>query len=205
MRVPKSFKEVTVEQYQEILPIYLKDKEGIDTWVNIIAILCDCQNEDIEGLPIGELKSIIKSLGWLVNNKFHPYKRKYVWLNGRLHKATFNAEDFNTAQFHEVETWLTRGDSVKQLHNLLASIYSPFTWRGFVYSGKGHAERAKAFKKKSVGKLYPTVFFYSKAYKDYTKRIAISGIKEAKKQLRIADKLLAQTLKEDLESIGVGT
>lgn len=211
MNIPKSFREVTVEQYQELLPIYKKIVDESDAekvilgWVNIIAILADCQTDEVESLPIEKLDKIIRSLEWLVQGHFPAARRKYMFFKGRLYKATLNANEFNVARYVEIKTFLGRGGVVPELHNLLASIYTPLTLKGWVNDSTKHKERSELFKKAKVGKVYPTVFFYSKVWNNSIRDIQAYGIKKAEMNLKKADDILMQTLREILDDIGGGT
>lgn len=211
MRVPKSFNQVTVSQYQRVVPIYKKIEKETDSliiasdWARIISILSDVTPAEVENLPLSQLTSIIKSLDWLVQGKMPFRKRKYLFVNGRIHRATFKAKGFNTAQYVEIKTFLGRGDMLSEMHNILATIYSPLTKKGFRHNGLNHSERAEAFKQISVAKVFPTVFFYSKAYRRLIKNITEYGIKLQREKMKEADQLLMSTLREALENIGDGT
>lgn len=210
MRVPGSFKQVTVEQYQEIVPVYKKLIEStdqeiiIDGWVNILAILTDRQTDEFEAMPIPQLKKLIASIQWISKPEAKLKAKKYLFVGGRLHKAQLKAGDFNVAQFIEVKTFLGRGSVSSELHNLLASIYSPLTLKGFIHDGKSHAERAATFKKCKVGKVYPTVFFYSKVYKNLMPHIEAYGLNQVEKMISEISKLWEVTPKENSESAGGG-
>lgn len=211
MKVPKSFNQVTVSQYQRISPIYQKIEKESDPitiasdWCRIISILTDKTPADIEAMPIDKLKAIIKSLNWLVNGNIKPKKRKYLFIKGRLHKAKLDAKQFNTAQYVEIKTFLSRGNWIEEMHNILASIYSPLTFKGFKHNGETHQERAEFFKTVPVSKVYPVVFFYSVQFKDSMKRIQEYGLKMLKEKQKEIDQHLIQTLKLVLEDIGDGT
>jgi hypothetical protein len=211
MKVPKSFSQVTVSQYQRISPIYQKIEKESDPiiiasdWCRIISILTDKKPADIEAMPIDKLKAIIKSLNWLVNGNIKPKKRKYLFIKGRLHKAKLDAKQFNTAQYVEIKTFLSRGNWIEEMHNILASIYSPLTFKGFKHNGETHQERAEFFKTVSVSKVYPVVFFYSVQFKDSMKRIQEYGLKMLKEKQKEIDQHLIQTLRLVLEDIGDGT
>jgi len=132
MKIPKSWKGVTVEQFQEILPIYKKAVEEtdsikiIDHWVNIIAILADCQLDDVEALSIPKIKAIIKSLNWLTLDKINGSRKFTLYHNKKLYKAAKQAKDFNAGRYIEYKTFLGRGGLVKNLHLILATIYQPY-------------------------------------------------------------------------------
>lgn len=210
MKLPKSFKQVTVEQYQRIYPIYQKieaEKDPIviaSDWCRIISILTTLKPNEVEELPIDKLKSIIKSLNWLVNGNIKPNKKKYLFVKGHLHRAKLEAKQFNTAQYVEIKTFLSRGNWISEMHNILATIYSPLGWKGFKHDGVSHPDRAEAFKKVSVASVYPTVFFYSVQFKDSMRRIQEYGLKLMKEKQKEIDQHLALTLREVLENIGDG-
>lgn len=211
VKLPKSFKGVSVGQYQLIYPIYQKIEKETDSmtiasdWCRIISILTGRKPNEIEALPIDQLKKAIKQLSFLGHGEIKPNRRKYLFVNGKLHRAKSQAKEFNTAQYVEIKTFLGRGNWIGEIHRLLASMYSPLTWGGFKHDGEGHEERAEAFKKMSVAKVYPTVFFYSILWERWMKRIREYGLKIAEEENRKAEELLMLTLRETLESIGDGT
>lgn len=228
MRVPKSFNQVTVSQYQRVVPIYKKIEKETDSliiasdWARIISILSDVTPAEVENLPLSQLTSIIKSLDWLVQGKMPFRKRKYLFINGTLHvakrkggqfsknqykqllKVKTEAFELDTAQYVEVETFKGRG-VLENLHNIAATIYSPLTIKGFRHDGIDHSKRAEAFLQMSAAKVLPAVFFYSKAYKNLIRRIQEYGIKLQREKMKEADQLLMSTLREALENIGDGT
>ena len=205
MNIPKNWKGVTVQQFQEILPIYKKTLEEtdsikvIDHWVNIIAILADCFTEQVEELPIPKIKSIISSLSWLNLDKINGNKKITLFLNGKLYKAAKEAKEFNAGRYIEYKTFLGRGGLIKDMHFILATIYQPY-----FKSEQTHEERAKEFLKAKMSDVYPTVFFYSKVWLNSIKTIQAYGLKLAKEKNKEAEALLMATLREILESDGNG-
>lgn len=211
MKLPKSFKGISVDKYQRILPIYQKIEKETDSiviaseWCKIIAILSDKKPHDIEALPIDKLKRIIKGLAFLNDAQIKAKPSKYLMLGGTLYRAKTQAKHFNTAQYAEIKTFLQGGNWIGEMHKLLASMYSPLTWSGFRHDGAGHETHANRFKKASVAKVYPTVFFYSIQFKNSIKRIQEYGLRRAQEENKKAEGLLMLTLRETLESIGDGT
>lgn len=206
MNIPNSWKKVSVEQFQELLPIYKKAVTETDSikvvehWTNIIAILADCQIEEVEALPITKIKTIIKDLQWLTLDNVN-YKKKFtLYHNGKLYKAVKEAKEFNTGRYIEYKTFLGRGGLIENLHLILATIYNPY-----FDSKQTHAERAIEFKKAKMSDVYPTVFFYTKVWENSIKRIQAYGLKLAREKNKEAEALLMETLREILEENGVGT
>jgi hypothetical protein len=205
MKVAKGWHQVTVAQFQELLPIYKKVQTEEDSvkwlslWANIIAILADCQTEEVEALSLEKVNKIVKSLSWL-NDKHLPHpKRKYLFINGMLYKATSEAKQFNTAQYVEYKTFLGRSNVISEMHYLLATIYHP------VFGKKDHDEKAKMFLNVPVSKVYPMVFFYANSYRNSIKRMEEYGRRVVAEKMKEADEALMQTLREILEDIGDGT
>lgn len=204
MKIPKSFKQVTIEQFQELLPIYKKAVAETDSlkvveyWINIIAILADCQIEDVEALPIKKLKAIIKSLTWLNDTKFNGRKKFTLYHRGKLYKAIKEAKEFNTGRYIEYKTFLGKG-MIPNLHYILATIYQPY-----FKSNQTHEERAKEFRQAMVLDVCPTVFFYTIAWQNSIKTIQQYGLKLAEEKTKEAEAILMETLKEILEESGDG-
>lgn len=194
MRLPKSYKDITVEQYQEIREVLQKDSESIDTWVRIVCILTNKQIEEIENLKADHLKWVFSQISWIRKPELKGRKRKYIFAGGRLYKACFYAQKLNTAQYVDLKSFLKEGDADKNLHKLLACVYLPLTWKGFDYSGEKHVETASRLRKVKMGRVYPTVFFYSKVWKNSIKAIQESGIKKA-------ENLMLQSLEAILSEI----
>lgn len=210
MRIPKNYNQVTVEQYQLTIPILNKikcetDAEKVLTgWAMIISFLTGKPVEEIEDLPIDKLTSIIKSLSWL-GSELKGKNRKYLLFKGRIYRAQFDASKLNTAQYVEVKSFIERGNPMDDFHNILASIYSPLTLKGFRHDGLSHAKRAEIFKQIPIGKVYPTLFFYSNLFKNSMKDILDYGLKEYNQEMKKAEKLLMETLREISQEIGDGT
>lgn len=206
VKVPNSWKGITVERFQEMLPFYKRAIEEKDSdralqlWFTVIAILADCKVEDVNNAPIGEVEAAIKRLSFLGDTKFYGSNKFTIYLNGRLYKAPKDAKQFNTARYVEYKTFLQRGDLVNELHNLLATIYQPY-----FKSSQTHEERAREFKKASIKEVYGVVFFYTKAYKNSINRITEYGQKLSKQKMKEADQILMQTLSQILDDIGGGT
>lgn len=217
MNIPNSFNKVSVVQYQQISPILkqlAKEDDGervMTCWANIIAILTDKQTDDIEDWPLWKLNFYIKQLGWINNPKINAKPRKYVFVNWQLYKATFEMTDFSTSKAIEVITWLKRSkqDHIPEIHNIAASIYSPLKWSGliprFKHDGRNHAKHAANFKRLKMGRLYPTVFFYSKIWERYLTATEAYGLNQLKVARAKLDEAWEAIQREILEIDGAGT
>lgn len=166
MRLPKSFNDITVGQYQKIY--FLLKENTNESWVAIISELSGKPYDEIEAIPIRELKLIIKRLDFILRPEvLHEKVKKYIAVRGRICKAIYQADLLNTAQLVDIKTFLQPTKDLDQTettvvnaHRLLASIYLPLTWRGFRYTNS-HKKLAEDFKGAKMGDVYGTLFFYS--------------------------------------------
>jgi len=210
MRVPKSFNQVTVEQYQELAPIHKKVKSEADPvkyftcWANIISILTDKPIDEIQALPAEQIAKIAGELTWL-DMEVKGWPSPFIFHKGRLYRARLNAKKLSPGQYIDIKSFLMHGSVSEQLHNLLAAIYVPLSLKGFVYKGENHERTANAMKSVRVGKIAPTVFFYSKALKASIETIRQYGIRLAQEKMKESDEALMETLKLILEDVGAGT
>jgi hypothetical protein len=164
MRIPQSYNDLTVGQFQECY-FLLGHNPQLEDWMRVIAILGKTTYEKLEELPRGKLKKLIYQLQFLLKPNLNTKFNKYVGVNGRVYRAIPFANQLNTAQACDLKTFRGEGDIdtvVENAHKLLASIYLPLTWRGFKYDGKNHEKIANDFLNVKMGKVFGTLFFYSK-------------------------------------------
>lgn len=204
MKIPSNWNNISVGQFQEAFPYYVKAVKETDTieslenWCIVIAIVTNSQLEDVRELPGDKLKKVIKKLSFLGDSKINGRKRHNLLFNGRLYHAPRWGKEFSTSRAIEYKTFMGR-DFIPNLHFILATIYNP------VYGKQSHEVRANKFKSLKVGRVYPTVFFYLNRYNKLINRIRDYGLKVAREKQKEAQEILMQTLKESLENIGDGT
>lgn len=176
--IPKSYKQITVKQYQDIYPdikiLLTSDNTDLKAvaWVSIISYLSGKSKDYVESLEISKVKALTKQLSFLVTNDYQLVK-KYTWINGSLYRALNEAEKLNTAQYVSIKTFLQSGDMIEQLHNLAACSYKKLTWKGWVYDGKDHVKLAESFKAKSCHDVLPIVFFCSKVFRHWMENTGV--------------------------------
>lgn len=169
MRLPKSWNDITIGQFQECY-FLLKDR-NIESWVKVISVLSGLKYAEVENIPIKKLKRHIFSLQFLLNPNLNTKVKKYISVNKRIYKATYNASDLSAAQAADIKTFLKPEPGVSHMdtivenaNKVLASIYLPLTWTGFKYNGSKHAKISSDFCKVKMGDVYGTLFFYSVVY-----------------------------------------
>lgn len=188
MRLPKSFNDITVGQYQDIY-FLIQSKEGEDDiefltrWAQVIAILTKQDVQTISDLPGRELRHLIKCLDFVLRPEVLLDKPKqYIAVNGRICKAVLRADQLSMPQGVDIKTFLTPIEDLDQTettvvnaHKLLASIFIPLSWRGFKYNSSKHAKLAKDFRHAKMGDVYGTLFFYSVLWESLIKSMEDYG------------------------------
>ncbi len=209
MKLPKSLKDISVQQYQEIHPSILKLSELTDTlekaleWCKIISVLTVKHVDEIEAIDLNVLKGYIKQLSFLMDDS-ERLITKYIWINGSLYKGTNNAEGLNASQVVAIKTFLSQGNYIDQMHNLAPCVYKKLTWKGWKYNGSDHIKVSNAILKKSSYDIIPVVFFCSRVLRNLME--GSEHYLQAKKI--IADRMVEisrQVLEESSLNIGDGT
>jgi hypothetical protein len=208
VKLPKSLKDISVQQYQEIHPSILKLSELTDTlekaleWCKIISVLTVKHVDEIEAIDLNILKGYIKQLSFLMDDS-ERLITKYIWINGSLYKGTNNAEGLNASQVVAIKTFLSQGNYIDQMHNLAPCVYKKLTWKGWKYNGSDHIKVSNAILKKSSYDIIPVVFFCSRVLRNLME--GSEHYLQAKKI--IADRMVEisrQVLEESSLNIGDG-
>lgn len=188
MRLPKSFNDITIGQYQDVYFLLdpQKDEDSVDfltRWAQIIAILTKEDVQTISDLPTRQLKHLIKCIDFVLRPEVLQEKPKqYIAVNGRICKATLRADQLSMPQGVDIKTFLTPIEDLDQAettvvnaHKLLASIFVPISWKGFKYNSSKHAKLAEDFKHAKMGDVYGTLFFYSVLWENLIKSMEDFG------------------------------
>lgn len=178
MKVPKSYREITVEQYQAIYPA-LKEED----WNQIIAILNNVSEEEVNALPLSKGLKLTKALqflkqpieakvektfylsGLLKSVHYTPRPKGLVKIQGKWFMPSKDVYEINTGRYNSIKTLLAENEPVDVLHHLCALTFCNVERKGLKYSwkydGSRHNENAELFKKAPVSIAYPSVFFCS--------------------------------------------
>lgn len=182
MKLPKSFNDITIKQYQVIYDLLIdKTLEIEDRWVRILSEISGESIKFIENLPRNEMVKYFKQLSFLEDISKLDFKAKqYLKLKGKVYKMQLFANKLTTSQAIEIKTFLLRNDGASSYHEMLASMALDFkmlhveqfegkTKRSFAcykYRSDLHKQRADAFLTAKVGDVYGTLFFYSKVWEN---------------------------------------
>lgn len=210
MKLPKSFNEITISQFQECY-FLLKKNHDLNAWISVLSTLSGKPHKYIEDLPGNQLRAYIKSLQFLLNPELNEKVNKYVTIRGKVFKANLFASEMKTNQVADLKALVVNpGQSVEDTivenaHRLLACIYTPLTLTGWGYNPSKQKKVSQYFLKAKMGEVYGTLFFYSKTYKNLMDSINEYGekaMKEVKEHLKEIEEW--QTQNQTLENVGAG-
>lgn len=196
MGLPKSLDQITISQYQEVLPIYKEVQNETDSlkwatgWCCILSALTGKTFEYYESLDLKKLEKLIAQCHFLSIAPKSKRIRKYLLIRGTLYKAVTDIDNLSTGRNIDIHEFSKKG-VVGEFHNLASTVYAPLTWKGF--KRKDHSKHSEKFKSVKLGRVYPTVFFYSNKLNSLIASIGIYGelevirkMEQAKKERRAA-------------------
>lgn len=216
MRLPKSFNDITVKQYQDVYFLIQEkpkdDFQYLENWARVISILSNESYEKILELPGKELKIRIKQLNFILRPEVLQEKvKQYIAVKGKIYKAVTRAETLSTSQVFNIKgfqcldkTLDINENTVVSMHELLATIYLPLTGKGFRYDSSKHRKVADNMLHAKMGDVYGTLFFYPILYEKLIYSMQES-INEALPVLEEHFKEILESMPEkNLERDGVG-
>lgn len=163
MRIAENWTDVTIKMYQELNSV---DRENdLTNIIERIAILADCDPEDIRQLPIPEFKKLSESIGW-VTEKPNPDIRTKLEIDGKKYGIIPDLSFISTGEWADIENW--KDDSINNLHFICALIYRPITkevgdeYEIEPHKPQGFMRRAELFLNRlSIETVFGAVLFFS--------------------------------------------
>lgn len=151
----KGWNELPIGKYLELKA--LEDNPSEYLGFERLAILCDCDMEDILRLPMMEVRELSKGLGFLTEKiKIKEYKK--IRFNGVTYRVTDKVKDLTVAQYIDFDTFKT--DVRKYYTNILSVVLVP---EGKEYGEVDGFQLAEEFKGLDVETAEGVCFFFMKS------------------------------------------
>jgi hypothetical protein len=163
MKLPKSFNELTVEQYQRITEIQGSDLDKLDKSIEIISYLSGKTVTEIESLY--SPSEVFTKTSFLNNAQVNETWGKRIRVGSRFYMPIIKNEDFKAGALIALKHF-EKQDVVKNLHQMLACCYSPMGWdfKPKPYNGNNHQKIAKDMLKVKMGDVYGFLAFKKKVF-----------------------------------------
>jgi len=160
MKIPNSFDEITVEQYQFSDKILARGA-STDAWINILSYLSGKEQAYYEEMKFEKLQPLIDRVQFLTRPTDIVKINDTIIIDNQFYKGLTDITKGNYGQYASLKTILAEGDDKKteNLHRLLGCIYAPVQLYGLEYD---QIQTAEIMKQAKVGQVLGLVFFYSK-------------------------------------------
>jgi hypothetical protein len=167
MKLPKSFDELTVGQYQEINIIIQENDDLLERHLKILACLGNTTIEEVEKYTPKEIQGFVKSIEYVyAPDTINKELVKRTVVKDRLVGPVLGAEKLSAGQVLTLKHLEKQDNFVGLLHEMLACLYVDLDKLGFPkpYDARKHKQMAKDMKSAKLGDVYGTLFFYSNVF-----------------------------------------
>lgn len=170
MKLPNSFGQLTVLQYQKSNEILTSEEDSLEKHIKLIAYLSGRTCEFVESHTPRQIGVWVRQLSFLNKPEIKETWAKRVYVNGRWYMPII---DSSTHPWSAISTLkhFDKKDSIKHLNEMLACVYVPMNFMGRpkAYKASRHKQIAEdmlsvklddvygflEFKKKVLEKLNP--------------------------------------------------
>lgn len=160
--LPKSFDDITVETYQELLTLNVNDFEGeFSLLTEQLAILLGVGSDDelFDDLDIDDLIDAMNNIKWLKSNPTYNYKKdvEYLTCKSDLNKLTLG-------EFIDLEYFFEQ-DYIKNLHIICGILYKQYKtddWNNTIEEPYIYDiyERSNLFIEQPISNVYGIIKMY---------------------------------------------
>lgn len=129
MKLPKSWKDITIGQYQQLLPSNYKKLNDVESIIHTLHVVTGLSKDDVRKISLKDVKTYQKKLSFLNEAYKGHYKKKFK-VNGRWYRVEPDANSLEAGQYMDVMTLIKDlgkdNEAIeKNLHLLLAVVCKP--------------------------------------------------------------------------------
>lgn len=191
MKLPKSWGEVTIEQYLKVHTIVKTIADPIERGIHIIAALSGSTFKEVEQLKVAQLNGYVAQLHFLSELPTERLPLQFK-LGGKRYKALIFQHEMTAAQFIDYSSVCRQAQSpedlVYQMHKLLGCFCIPgkrkFWLAPYTYIYDGYDKEAELFYKRMPMTIaYPFYIFFCNVWlsllppmEDYFRKEALANL-----------------------------
>ena len=202
----KSWKECTISKYYKICDIIEDDEiQTYDKEVALLALLCDCEENEIWELNFNEFKKLQSMTSWIGEielKKIENLKFKTIIIDNKKYSINGDLSKFTTAQYIDFQTfWAKRNTSKMKdiIGNILVCFIIPY---GHKY-GDGYdlQETAKTiYDNLDIETAYEIISFFFRSWVGSIKdSLTYSALKMKKLKKKMSKEEWHETIKNLVE------
>lgn len=125
MKIPKSWREVTLGQFMELKQVNT-ELDSFELTNEQIAILCGVTQQDVMRMTVELRNKIIDRLAFIETEPTGKYSPTF-WHRGKRWKLTDNIKKLTAGQYIDINHFVKQGTE-SNYHNILAIICSPMSF-----------------------------------------------------------------------------
>lgn len=178
IKVPQSYRDVTIKQYHEYTRIVNGENEYVDKIIHIVSVLCNLKYDYVISLPLPIVRSIYADLAFM-NERPKAGKFEQRFKLGKLYYSPVSISDVSAGQY------LNLKELVKDYDNNLHFVISNFVSQiGKKYKNKTYLSNAEIIYNNMSVELAETLsVFFCQVYERLNLTILDSLNEEAKNQI----------------------
>jgi hypothetical protein len=184
------YSDLTIKQFLNCKLISEVEQDPIDKNVRLLAEITGKTVDEIESLPITELKARLKYLSNMETLSEVGKVRMKFKVKGNTFKVIWKTQELTSAQYIDVSHFTKEPDKIiYNIHNILAAISVPLKW-GLIeqkYDGAKHKDIADLlYNHMTIQQAYPIMLFFCRYFEELDNNILTYLVQEGEKTLREA-------------------
>jgi len=182
------YSDLTIKQFLNCKLISEMQTDPIDRNVRLLAEVSGKSVDEIESLPLTELKAKLKYLANIEDLGEVGKVRMKFKVKGKSFKVIWKTQELTSGQYIDVSHFTKEPDKIiYNIHNILAAISVPMKY-GLIqqkYDGAKHKDIADLlYNHMTIAQAYPIMLFFCKFFAELDSNILTYLVEEGKKALK---------------------
>jgi hypothetical protein len=182
------YSDLTIKQFLNCKLISEMQTDPIDRNVRLLAEVSGKSVDEIESLPLTELKAKLKYLANIEDLGEVGKVRMKFKVKGKSFKVIWKTQELTSGQYIDVSHFTKEPEKIiYNIHNILAAISVPMKY-GLIqqkYDGAKHKDIADLlYNHMTIAQAYPIMLFFCRYYEELDSNILTYLVEEGKKALK---------------------
>lgn len=193
----KNWDEMNIKTYMKLKKVIEENTDPIDTEIGIMAVLCDCSTNEIEGLSLTDYSKIRGEVQWVDKMpESKPYCPKKVKLE-KEYNVSYDISKLSVSQYIDYQNYI----KIDNIANVLSVFFVPV---GKKYGEYNVAEVIKDIEENmTVKNALNVCFFFTVQFMTLTKIILHSLTSKIKKTKNPKVKQRLTEILTDINGVGL--
>lgn len=172
MKIPKSWHEVSVFQWQQLAALKDEAENETDLAVKTISIITGKTENEIKRMNFDEVAKLSKAISFLNTSEMPLQKVKTIKANGNVYRVNYDIKNADVSRYIEAKHFAS--DFVNNIHKIAASMVVPqrLTITGYKdaeYIASEHERYSNELQQASIVDVMGSVVFFYLVFKTWIK------------------------------------